>query len=82
MRSKPISGKTKLVHVNMSEKTIDKVQNIQRRLHSENKTTAIRASIDIAEMITSVISKGGKVILDENGQKYILKVPGVDDGEQ
>jgi hypothetical protein len=69
--------KFKLVHVNMTENTLHKISAIQDRVHAENKTTAIRNSIDIADMITDVISRGGKVILEENGNKYIMKLPGL-----
>jgi hypothetical protein len=69
--------KFKLVHVNMTESTLNKISAIQDRFDAENKTTAIRNSIDIADMITEVISHGGKVILEENGHKYILKLPGL-----
>ncbi|TAK78797.1 MAG: hypothetical protein EPO11_00940 [Gammaproteobacteria bacterium] len=67
----------KLVHVNMTENTLNKIEEVQDRVHAENKTTAIRYSIDIADMITDVISRGGKVILEENGNKYIMKLPGI-----
>jgi len=69
--------KFKLVHVNMTENTLHKISSIQDRVHAENKTTAIRNSIDIADMVTEVISRGGKVILEENGSRYIMKLPGV-----
>ncbi len=69
--------KFKLVHVNMTENTLHKIDEVQGRVHAENKTTAIRYSIDIADMITKVISRGGKVILEENGNKYIMKLPGL-----
>ena len=69
--------KYKLVHVNMTENTLDKIDDVQERVHADNKTTAIRYCIDIAEMITKVISEGGKVILEENGNKYIMKLPGI-----
>lgn len=69
--------KFKLVHVNMTENTLNKIDAIQDRVHAENKTTAIRNSIEIADMITDVISRGGKVILEENGNKYIMKLPGL-----
>jgi hypothetical protein len=69
--------KFKLVHVNMTENTLQKIGEVQNRVHAENKTTAIRYSIDIADMITDVISRGGKVILEENGTKYIMKLPGL-----
>ncbi|MBV9575459.1 MAG: hypothetical protein JO149_02415 [Gammaproteobacteria bacterium] len=71
------TSKFKLVHVNMTENTLHKIDAIQDRVHAENKTTAIRNSIDIADMITDVISRGGKVILEENGNKYIMKLPGL-----
>jgi len=67
-----------LVHVNMTPRTLQKIDDVKSRIHAENKTTAIRYSIDIAEMVTEVISKGGKVILEENGDKYILKLPTMD----
>lgn len=69
--------KFKLVHVNMTENTLHKIEEIKERTQVENKTTAIRLSIDLADMITEVISSGGKVILEENGNKFILKLPGV-----
>lgn len=69
--------KFKLVHVNMTENTLHKIDDIQKRVHAENKTTAIRNSIDIADMVTEVISRGGKVILEENGNTYIMKLPGL-----
>lgn len=69
--------KFKLVHVNMTENTLHKIDAIQSRVHAENKTTAIRNSIDIADMVTDVISRGGKVIFEENGNKYIMKLPGI-----
>jgi len=69
--------KFKLVHVNMTENTLNKIEEVKERTQAENKTTAIRYSIDIAAVITEVISQGGKVILEENGNKYIMKLPGV-----
>jgi hypothetical protein len=69
--------KFKLVHVNMTENTLNKIEEVKERVHAENKTTAIRYAIDIADMITEVISQGGKVILEENGNKYIMKLPGI-----
>lgn len=69
--------KYKLVHVNMAESTLDKINHIQDRMNAENKTTAIRNSIDIADIITEVLSRGGKVILEEHGSKYILRLPGL-----
>lgn len=71
------SPKLTLVHVNMSENTLQKINEVKKRVHADNKTTAIRYSIDIAAMITDVISKGGKVILEEGGNTYIMKLPGV-----
>jgi hypothetical protein len=71
------SSKFKLVHVNMTENTLHKIDEVQSRVHAENKTTAIRYSIDIADMVTEVMSRGGKVILEENGNKYIMKLPGL-----
>lgn len=69
--------KYKLVHVNMTENTLHKIEEVKERVQADNKTTAIRYSIDIAEMITDVISRGGKVILEDNGHKYIMKLPGM-----
>lgn len=74
---KQIVSKTKLVHVNMTNDTLEKIDEVKDRIHAENKTTAIRYSIDIAAMITKVMSKGGKVILEEDGQKYLMKIPGL-----
>ena len=69
--------KYKLVHVNMTENTLHKIEEVKERVQADNKTTAIRYSIDIAEMITDVISRGGKVILEGNGHKNIMKLPGM-----
>ena len=67
----------KLVHVNMTENTLHKIEDVQNRVNAINKTIAIRYSIDIADIITNVINRGGKVILEEDGNKYILKLPGI-----
>jgi hypothetical protein len=71
------SQKFKLVHVNMSENTLNKIDEVKERVQAGNKATAIRYAVDIAAMITKVMSRGGKVILEEDGQRYIMKIPGV-----
>ena len=66
-------SKYKLVHVNMTESTLNKIDDVKTRTNAENKTTAIRYSIEIADMITEVISKGGKVIMEEKGEVYTIQ---------
>lgn len=77
--TKALSGQDQkyiLVHVNMTKNTLKKIEEVKERVRAANETTAIRYSIDLADMITNVITRGGKVILEENGCKYLLQLHG------
>lgn len=68
----------KLVQVKLSDDTLDKIDKVKSRIHSDTKTGAIRSSIAIADMVTSAISDGGSVIIEEkNGTKFKIKIPGL-----
>lgn len=68
----------KIVQVRLSEDTIQRIEKVQERIHSQTKTGAIRSSIAIADMITDAISHGANVIIEEkNGDKFKIAIPGM-----
>ena len=64
--------------MNIKPETLDKISKVQERMHSGNRTTAVRQSIEIADMITKHIQDGGRIIMEHGNEKFILKVPGLD----
>jgi hypothetical protein len=72
--------KYKLVQMNMNKATLTKVESIKNRLNCD-RTQAVKASIDITDMITEILSNGGKIFLEEiNGEKSKLKIPSLNNG--
>jgi len=64
--------------MNLSSETLKKIEGVQEKLHSANRTTAIRSAVDIAGTVLDTLSHGGKIILEEaNGERYLMKIPGV-----
>lgn len=68
-------NETKLVQLNMRTHTLEQVAAVKERTHAESSTAAIRMSIEIADMVTKTIERGGKVILDVNGEKQEIVMP-------
>lgn len=67
--------KCSLVQMNMDDASLNKIESIKNRLGC-NRTQAVKASIDIADMIIEILDKGGKILLEEsNGEKSNLKIP-------
>jgi len=67
-----------LVKVNMTYDTLSKISEVQNRIRAPNPTIAIQSAIDIAEIITKIISKGEKIILQKpDGTKSLLTLLGV-----
>lgn len=66
-----------LVQMNISDKTLHKVQRIQELGDLPNRTTAIKLAVDVIDVLASTLNKGGKVyIVNEKGDRQELLVPG------
>lgn len=66
-----------LVQMNISDKTLHKVQRIQTLGDLPNRTTAIKLAVDVIDVLASTLSSGGKVlIVNANGDQQELLVPG------
>lgn len=71
-------AETTPVQVQMFKDTIDKVGDIQSKVHLKTKSDAVKTAIDIADMVISNLKKGGEIIMvDENGEKTKIKIPGI-----
>lgn len=55
---------TKPVNMRLSEKTLTRVEKIQKKLKTDNRTQAIAYAVRIAHDILTTMSKGGKVIIE------------------
>ena len=55
---------TKPVNMRLSEKTMSRVEKIQKKLKTDNRTQAIAYAVRITHDILSTLSKGGKVIIE------------------
>jgi len=63
--------------MNISDKTLNKVQRIQTLGDLPNRTTAIKLAVDVIDVLTSTLSEGGKVfIVNAKGEQQELLVPG------
>ncbi len=66
-----------LVQMNISDKTLHKVQRIQEMGDLPNRTTAIKLAVDVIDVLASTLNKGGKIyIVDAEGSQQELLVPG------
>jgi len=72
-----------LVQMNISDKTLCKVQRIQTMGDLPNRTTAIKLAVDVIDVLASTLHNGGKVyIVNANGMQQELLVPGFSQGYQ
>ncbi len=63
--------------MNVSEKTLHKVQRIQALGDLPNRTTAIKLAVDVIDVLASTLKKGGKIyIVNVDGEQQELLVPG------
>jgi hypothetical protein len=70
-------SKHHLVQMNVSEKTLHKVQRIQTLGDLPNRTTAIKLAVDVIDVLATTLHKGGKiVIVNADGNEQELLVPG------
>lgn len=66
-----------LVQMNISDKTLHKVQRIQSLGDLPNRTTAIKLAVDVIDVLASTLNSGGKIfIVKANGEQQELLVPG------
>ena len=66
-----------LVQMNISDKTLNKVQRIQEMGDLPNRTTAIKLAVDVIDVLASTLHNGGKIyIVNSNGEQQELLVPG------
>lgn len=66
-----------LVQMNVSDKTLQKVQRIQEMGDLPNRTTAIKLAVDVIDVLASTLDQGGKVyIVNAEGKEQELLVPG------
>jgi hypothetical protein len=67
-----------LVQMNISDKTLHKVQRLQTLGDLPNRTTAIKLAVDVIDVLASTLGSGGKVyIVNANGEQQELLVPGL-----
>lgn len=67
-----------LVQMNISDKTLHKVQRLQEMGDLPNRTTAIKLAVDVIDVLASTLESGGKVyIVNANGEQQELLVPGL-----
>ncbi len=67
----------RLVQVNMTEETLNKVSKIRERLCTDTRTNSIRSAIDIADLIIDAVCSGGNVIIEKDGIQHRLLIPGI-----
>jgi len=66
-----------LLQMNISDKTLHKVQRLQEMGDLPNRTTAIKLAVDVIDVLASTLSQGGKIyIVNANGEQQELLVPG------
>lgn len=66
-----------LVQMNISEKTLHKVQRIQELGDLPNRTTTIKLAVDVIDVLATTLNKGGKIlIVNADGEQQELLVPG------
>lgn len=66
-----------LVQMNISDKTLNKVQRIQEMGDLPNRTTAIKLAVDVIDVLASTLHNGGKIyIVNSDGEQQELLVPG------
>lgn len=70
-----MSDDYKLVHINLSDTTLNKLENVRSKLDLLNRTTAIRYAIDLADIIADATANKGKIIIEEPHSSYLIKVP-------
>lgn len=67
-----------LVQMNISDKTLHKVQRIQEMGDLPNRTTAIKLAVDVTDVLASTLGSGGKIyIVNAEGAQQELLVPGL-----
>ncbi len=70
-----------LVQMNISDKTLNKVQRIQEMGDLPNRTTTIKLAVDVIDVLASTLNKGGKIyIVNAEGEQQELLVPGFGKG--
>ena len=67
----------RLVQINMTEDTLNKVNKIKKQLSIDTRTNSIRSAIDIADLIINAISSGGNIIIEKDGIRHKLMIPGL-----
>lgn len=66
-----------LVQMNISDKTLHKVQRLQELGDLPNRTTVIKFAVDVTDVLASTLSRGGKIyIVNADGDQQELLVPG------
>lgn len=66
----------KLVQMNLRPRTFNKLEELKERLHADNRTEAVKRSLEIADVISKTIKQGGKVFLEEaDGTRSKLVLP-------
>lgn len=72
---------TKKVTMGLQEKDVERVDIIQKRLHSRSKAAAVSTAISIADIVTDVTSGGGSIIIEnKDGTRERLVIAGLDHG--
>jgi hypothetical protein len=70
-----------LVQMNISDKTLHKVQRIQKMGDLPNRTTTIKLAVDVIDVLASTLNKGRKIyIVNAAGEQQELLVPGFGKG--
>lgn len=72
------NGSYKLVQMNIRQPTLNKISVLQDTLGANNRTDAVKAAIDVAEIVARAIKNGGRVVIEEkDGSRSKLVIPGI-----
>ena len=66
------------VQVQMVDNSINKIEDMKGRFHTENRSEIVKASIDIADLVTRAIKDGHHIYIGDNGKvKSEVVIPSV-----
>ena len=66
----------KQVQMNLRTKTLERVENLKKRMHTDNRTQIVTNSIAITDELLKMLEEGGELYIEKGDQKINLKLLG------
>lgn len=63
--------------IRMKEETLHQTDRLQKKFGAPSRSDVIRRAIDLSDVISCAIHKGDKIIIEGNGERREIIIPGL-----